>query len=139
MSYILFTLAALSCPAAPAAERAAPSREAVRPPENPTVARALEVLDSLIPLSPPRSVPAVQARDWAAQTTWFCSLRDRLRNLTALVVAPAKQGEVHPPIDPRNLEALQKEAEFESRKFTAMSRALKTRHDVAMNAIRNLK
>ena len=109
-----------------------------RPEANPTVRRALEVIDSLIktPL-PGRSTRADQTA-LAEQNAWFKSLRDRLVNLLTLVVAPAKV-EAPAPIEPKHLAALQEEAEKESQQQPVGSAALKARHDMAMTVIRELK
>jgi hypothetical protein len=119
--------------------RTAVQQPAAQPPErNPTALRALKVLDSLIPAPAPRSFTRAQTRTWANQTTWLKSLRERIRNLLSLVVAPAKVP-TPAPIDQKNLLALQEEAEKESLRFDLSSRRLKARHDAAMAAIRNMK
>jgi len=110
---------------------------AQRPERNPTALRALKVLDSLIPIPAPRSLTRAQIRTWADQTTWLKRLRERIRNLLSLVVAPATVP-TPAPIDQKHLLALQQEAEKESPQFDLSSRRLKARHDAAMTAIRNI-
>jgi len=100
--------------------------------------RAVAVLDSLIPLPAPGSLTRVQREAWTEQTTWLKSLRERVQNLLALVVAPAKV-HIHAPIDQKNLLALQAEAEQESLKFDLSNLLLKARHEAAMASIRNIK
>jgi hypothetical protein len=121
----------------PPGTTAVPGAAAQRPERNPTVVRAFEVLDSLVRAPQPR-LSAADARAWTQQKAWFTDLRARIQNLLAMVVAPAKVP-TPAPVDEKNVEALQKEAETESEKFATLVGQLKTRHDVAMNAIRNMK
>lgn len=134
----LLLLAAMPSQTPSAAKTAVPAAAAQRPVPNPTFLRAVEVFDSLIPLPRPRSLTAAQARTWMEQTTWLQSLKARIRNLLRLVVAPAKVS-TPAPIDKKNILALQEEAQQESLRFDLTSHLLKARHDVAMNAIRNLR
>lgn len=60
------------------------TKAAQRGERNPTVQRALEVLDSLIPLPAPWSLTPGQIRTWSDQPTWLTSLRERIRNLLSL-------------------------------------------------------
>ena len=113
---------------------------AKREDRNPTVIRALEVIDSLL------AHPVVLAKAGAAerevgaeQTAWFRSLRDRLASLLSLVQTPTERAAVPAPVGSKNVKALQEEATSEAVKFTSISNILKTRHDIAMNAIRNMK
>lgn len=111
---------------------------AQRPDANPTVQRAFEVIDSLIKAPLPGSPSRADGRALLEQNAWFKSLRDRLQNLLALVVAPAKV-EQPAPVEGKHLKALQEEAEKESQQQPVGSAALKARHDLAMNAIQNMK
>lgn len=104
-----------------------------------TVVGAIKVLDSLIPVPPPKSLTRAQAGTWQEHTAWLKDLKARMENLLAMVVAPAKTVAPPAPIAPKNIAALQEEAEVESRKFVLTSSLLKARHEIAMNAIRNMK
>jgi hypothetical protein len=113
---------------------------AEREDKNPTVVRALEVVDSLLTHPAPRN--ALRVADVAVateQATWFKSLRDRLTTLLTMVQTPAQRVARPAPVDDKNIKALQEEATAEAVKFTSISNILKTRHDIAMNAIRNMK
>jgi hypothetical protein len=131
--------------AAPGSQAPTPGRTAAvpapaqRPEPNPTVARALEVLDSLIPLPPPAAASAADRRAWTEQTSWLRSLRGRIQTLVSLVVSPAEKVAPPAPITSRNIKALQDEAERESAELPAAGAAVRARHDHAMSAIRNLK
>jgi len=120
------------------ARAAVPADTAHLQERNPTAVRALKVLDSLIPTPAPRSLTPAQVRTWTEQTAWLKSLRERIRNLLSLVVAPATVP-TPAPIDQKNLLALQKEAEEESLRFALTSPWLQARHDAAIGAIRKIK
>ena len=136
---ILFAFAALPLQTPSLITTAPPQLGAQRPPAaDSNAVRALKVIDSLIPLPPPRSLAAGQARVWSEQTVWLKTLRERIRSLLSLVVAPAKVP-TPAPIDQKNAAALLKEAEEESLKFDLSSPPIRARHEAAMNAIRNLK
>lgn len=113
---------------------------AVREDRNPTVVRALEVVDSLLthPIAP-RTLRGADVAVATEQATWFKSLRDRLTSLLTMVQTPAQRVAPPAPVDDKNIKALQEEATAEAVKFTSISNVLKTRHDIAMNAIRNMK
>ena len=96
------------------------------------------MLDSLISVPAPRSLTVAERRTWSEQTTWLKSIKDRIGNLLALVVAPATVP-TPAPIDQKNLLALEQEAEQESLKFDLSSPPVRARHEAAMNAIRSMK
>ena len=104
-----------------------------------TVIRALAVLDSLIPLRAPGSLSAAEQRTWAEQTEWLKTLKGRIESLLSLVVTPAESVAVPAPVERKNIKALQEEAEQESAKLVLSSAPLRSRHDVAMMAIRAMK
>jgi len=104
-----------------------------------TVIRALAVLDSLIPLRAPGSLSAAEQRTWAEQTEWLKTLKGRIETLLSLVVTPAESVAVPAPVERKNIKALQDEAEQESAKLVLSSAPLRSRHDVAMSAIRAMK
>ena len=136
---IMCAFAALPLHTLPPTTTAVPQLAAQRPPTSDSNAvRALKVIDSLIPLPPPRSLAAGESRVWSEQTAWLKTLRERLRTLLSLVVAPAKVP-TPAPIDQKNALALQKEAEEESLKFELSSPPVRARHEAAMNAIRDMK
>ncbi len=93
----------------------------------------------MIPEPAPKSLTGAQARTWLELTDWLKSLNARIENLLALVVAPAQKVAPPAPIDPKNIKALQDEAATESQRFTFTSGLLQTRHDRAMNAIRDMR
>lgn len=118
---------------------AVPQLTAQRPPaEDSNAVRALKVIDSLIGLPTPGSLAAGPFRIWSEQTAWLKTVRERIRTLLSLVVAPAKVP-TPAPIDQKNVLALQKEAEEESQKFDLSSPPIKARHEAAMTVIRNMK
>ena len=104
-----------------------------------TVLRALAVLDSLIPLRAPGSLSAAERRTWGEQTEWLKTLKGRIESLLSLVVTPAESVAVPAPVERKNIKALQEEAEQESAKLVLSSAPLRSRHDAAMTAIRNMK
>ena len=135
---LLLLVAATPAPPASRLETAGQAEIAQQGVRDSAAHHAVAVLDSLIPLRAPRSLGTLQRQTWTEQTTWLKSLRERVQNLLSLVVAPAKV-HVHAPIDQKNLEALQAEAEQESLKFDLTAPSLKARHEAAMASIRNIK
>jgi hypothetical protein len=111
---------------------------AQRPDANPTVLRALEVIDSVTRSPLPGAASRADGRALTEQNAWFRTLRDRLQNLLSLVVAPAKV-EQPAPVEGKHLKALQEEAEKESQQQPVGSAALRARQDRVMEAIRNMK
>jgi hypothetical protein len=105
---------------------------------NPAAQLAVRVLDSLLSVPAPVSLTVAERRTWSEQTTWLKSLKDRIRNLLSMVVAPATVP-TPAPIDQKNVLALQQEAEQESLKFDLSSPPLRARHEAAMNALRKMK
>jgi len=105
---------------------------------NPAAQLAVRVLDSLISLPAPVSLTVAERRTWSEQTTWLKSLKDRIRNLLSMVVAPATVP-TPAPIDQKNVLALQQEAEQESLKFDLSSPPIRARHEAALKAIRSIK
>lgn len=132
--------AALACQNPTPGRPGSASVASARADRNPTVVQALEVMDSLIQHPAPRALlrPG-DAAVAAEQTAWFKSLRDRLTTMLSLVRTPAERVAPPAPVDDKNIKALQSESTAEAVKFTSLSNVLKTRHDIAMNAIRNMK
>lgn len=109
----------------------------------------LEAVATAIDQPAPKGLSAADQRSYAAQTVWLKSVQDRLKPLAAAsdVTVPRdvatgqssgkrQHGEVKITKEWR---ALQNTFEQESHQFDALQGALKARHDIAMNAIRNLK
>ena len=139
LASVMLGLAALSWQNPTPSTRPVPPAISHRPARDSAIVSAWKVIDSLIPLRAPKSLTQEQAKAWLEQTDWLKSLNARIENLIDLVVAPAQRVAPPAPIDPKNIKALQDEAVAESRRFTFTSELLQTRHDKAMNAIRNMK
>lgn len=96
-------------------------------------------LDRLIVQAGPRKMTLDEQAAWRAQSDWLKSVRSRLadyrgklmRQDTAMVEEMAAMN--------MQFLALRQASEKESRKFQTLSNASKARHDIAMNAIRNLR
>jgi hypothetical protein len=96
-------------------------------------------LDRLIVQAGPRKMTLDEQAAWRAQSDWLKSVRSRLANYrgkltrqdTAMVEKMAAMN--------MQFLALRQASEKESRKFQTLSNASKARHDIAMNAIRNLR
>lgn len=113
-----------------------------------SIPHVLERVTSAIDQPMPEGLAPAEQRRYAAQTQWLESVRNRIEAMAIRtgVVQPrdqvsgratgrrASQAEVQKEID-----TLQKTLETESRRFTTLSNVMKARHDVAMNAIRNMK
>lgn len=133
-----------------------------------TLPHVLEVVGQAIDQPVPAGLSAADQRAWAAQTEWLRSVRSRLEayGVKTGAIAPrdAASGQatgkrVAAPRDAASgqatgkrvaapgdstgtdgeLETLRQGIEREGQKYTTLSNVMKTRHDVAMNAIRNLK
>jgi hypothetical protein len=132
------------------------------------LAAAVATLDQLIASPRPAGLSRAEAATWDEQTAWLRSVSDRYRPLgtaygganlaapfipggavvSAAITGPAPAPPARPgasaaapslaELDAQFL-ALQQAVQNESRRFQTLSNASKARHDVAMNAIRNLK
>ena len=108
----------------------------------------LEAVGKSIDLPAPDGQSGADQKSYAAQTVWLRSVRRRIEPLVA--------HEAQAPRDMANGQASEKRQhgevviikewgplraafEREGRQFESLSGVLKTRHDIAMNAIRNLK
>ena len=99
---------------------------------------------------PPGLTPAEQ-KAYQEHTEWLKSVESRLNQLTHTVRPPrdastgqasgreSSIGQVSEGVKAPDVDLLKKQIEEESRKFTTLSNVLKTRHDIAMNAIRNMR
>ncbi len=98
-----------------------------------SVAGTIAVLDSLIRVAPPPPPPGLtpaQRQEWSRHTTWLRGVRTQL--LPFLRPSdPAKAANL--------LLVLQAKLLADARPITPSFPALKTRHDAAMNAIRNMR
>jgi hypothetical protein len=113
-----------------------------------SIPHVLERVSSAIDQPMPEGLSPAEQRRYVAQTEWLESVRNRIEvmGIRTGVMQPrdqvsgratgrrATQAEVQ-----QEIEALTKAIETESRRFTTLSNVMKARHDVAMNAIRNMK
>ena len=114
------------------------------------VQTAVATLDTQVALAPPRGLTAVQLSEWKEHGTWLSSLRERYANFLAenggafgdsAGLAGTAGADLMKKMAQMNMQflALQEATQMESRKFQSISNASKARHDIAMNAIRNIK
>jgi bifunctional pyridoxal-dependent enzyme with beta-cystathionase and maltose regulon repressor activities len=103
-------------------------------------------LDRLIVQAGPRKMTLDEQAAWRAQSDWLKSVRSRLADyhekLTAAFGRELPNGAAMvDEMAAMNMQflALREASEKESRKFQTLSNASKARHDIAMNAIRNLR
>ncbi len=94
---------------------------------NPSVSRALKVLDSLIAVPAPQ-LPPTQLKVWNQQTSWFQSIKQTMQQQVRMKTKPDS-----------TWIKLQQQYERESQQFQMLSNILKARHEAAMNAIRNIR
>jgi hypothetical protein len=107
----------------------------------------LEAVGQAIDMPMPAGLSAADQQAYAAHTEWLKSVRRRVEVLKSNVAAPAdaageqsSEKRQHGAITiTKQWERLQATIEEESRKFNTLSNASKARHDIAMNAIRNMK
>jgi hypothetical protein len=119
-----------------------------------TLPHVLDTVGKLIDQPMPKGLSPADQKAYAAQTAWLKTVRSRLQALNtksavadAQVTAPrdAASGQAtgkrqhKPMVLHTEITTLQQSVEGESKQFTATSQVLKARHDIAMNAIRNLK
>jgi hypothetical protein len=98
-------------------------------------------IESAINIPPPNTLTKTQLDEWRKQTQWLIKVQkqmsDHKKSLGTL-----KQGEtMESHMAQMNMQflALQEATQMESRKFQTLSNASKARHDIALNAIRNMK
>jgi hypothetical protein len=99
---------------------------------------AVAALDTLIASPRPAGLTRAETATWDEQTAWLRSVSDRYRPLGASYGNASLAASSVAELDLQFL-TLQQAVQSESRKFQTLSNASKARHDVAMNAIRNLK
>ncbi|MBA2292765.1 MAG: hypothetical protein H0W15_09970 [Gemmatimonadales bacterium] len=113
------------------------------------VPHVLEVTRLAIATPAPKGLGAAEARAYAAETAWLVTVRDRLEAaaIEYNVIPPrdAAQGQAtgkrqHKPMEViAHFDAMRKALEAEGARFNTLTNASKARHDMAMNAIRNMK
>ena len=114
------------------------------------VQAAVATLDKQLALEPPRGLTAAELSEWKEHGAWLSSLRERYANFLAenggaFGDTPGLAGKAGADMMKKmaqmNMQflALQEATQMESRKFQTLSNASKARHEIAMNAIRNIK
>ncbi len=113
------------------------------------VPHVLEVIRTTIAAPAPKGLSAGDAKEYAAETAWLITVRDRLETSAVEygVVSPrdAASGlptgkRQHKPMEVTiHFDAIRKTFEAEGARFNTLSNASRARHDIAMNAIRNMK
>ncbi len=109
----------------------------------------LEAVATAIDQPAPKGLSAADQRSYAAQTAWLKTVQDRLKPLAAAsdVTVPRDAASGMPTgkrqhgslVIVKEWGVLQTTFERESHQFDALQGVMKARHDIAMNAIRNLK
>jgi hypothetical protein len=102
------------------------------------LAAALAEIDKLIASPMPVGLSRAESAAWDEQTAWLRSVSDRYRPLGASYGSANLSARSVAELDMQFL-ALQQVIQSENRRFQTLSNASRARHDVAMNAIRNLK
>ncbi len=98
-------------------------------------------LESAINMPPPNTLTKVQLDQWRKQTQWLIKIQKQMSDHKKSL-GIIKQGEtIEMHMAQMNMQflALQEATQMESRKFNTLSNASKARHDIALNAIRNMK
>lgn len=102
-------------------------------------------LDRLVVQAGPRKMTPDEQAAWRAQSDWLKSVRSRLADYRGKLTAVGRElpngAAMVEKMAAMNMQflALRQASEKESRKFQTLSNASKARHDIAMNAIRNLR
>lgn len=100
-----------------------------------------KTLENLVIQAPPKQSSKTELEQWRKQTQWFSVTRKKYSDYK-LDLTKVKQGEsLETHMAQMNMQflALQEGIQMESRKFQTLSNASKARHDIALNAIRNMK
>ncbi len=113
------------------------------------IPHVLEVTRVAIAAPAPKGLSAAEAQAYADETSWLITVRDRLEAAAVKydLVSPrdpasgmATGKRQHKPMDITiHFDAMRKTFEAEGKRFNTLSNASKARHDMAMNAIRNMK
>lgn len=109
----------------------------------------LEKVDAAISQPVPTGLSPADAKSWTAETAWLKSARSRIEalGLKAGIIAPRDQSsgmatgrrQHQPAVITKSVDSLRTVLEAEARQFNTLSNASKARHEIAMNAIRNMK
>ena len=110
----------------------------------------LEALDQAIVQPAPAGLSAGEGKAYGAETEWLKGARRRIEQLGTRVgiiaprdastgMATGRRRQYQPVEIAKEIEALKAALERESRQFNTLSNASKSRHEIAMNAIRNMK
>jgi hypothetical protein len=104
-----------------------------------SIDKAVASLTELIAQPAPRGLSSADQQQWAEQTKWLTSLKERYSSFGQS--QGLNGGDLVQEMASMNTEflALQAATQKESRRFQTLSTASKARHDLAMNAIRNIK
>jgi hypothetical protein len=105
-----------------------------------TIQSAIGILNDLVAETPPGGLSRPERAAYDRHTAWLLDVRDRLEAHVGLRNQVSGSGMVA-EMTRMNQEflELQQAVQSESRKYQTLSNASKARHDVAMNAIRNMK
>ncbi len=115
-----------------------------------SVQAAIDVLDQQIAVPVPDKQSSAQVAEWKEHGAWLASVRERYANFLAqnggafggtpglVGTAGADMAKQMAQMNTQFL-ALQEATQTESRRFQTLSNASKARHDIALNAIRNMK
>jgi hypothetical protein len=108
-----------------------------------TVSRVRALLDSLGGLPTPPDAPAADRPVAVKFSSWLRQSAERVAALAALANKsarpPAAGARAAPVPYSQRAQTLQQKLLAEAVKYSMISNTLKTRHDIAMNAIRNMK
>ena len=104
-----------------------------------SIDQAVARLSELIAQPMPKGLSPDNQQQWAEQTTWFTNLKDRYSSFGQS--KGLNGGDMIQEMAAMNKEflALQTATQKESRRFQVLSNASKARHEIAMNAIQNIK
>ena len=113
------------------------------------VQAAVKTLDEQIAIPRPAGLTRAQVYEWQEHGAWLSSLRERYANFLAenggnfgdTAGLRTAGTDLIKRMAAMNLQflKLQEATEAEARRFQTLSNASKARHEIAMNAIRNLK
>jgi len=112
-----------------------------------SVQAAISVLDTQIATPAPRGLARAELAQWKEHGAWLSSVRTRFADFLAQnggnfgASAGLNGADMAQKMAEMNSQflALQEATQKESRRFQTLSNASKARHDIAMNAIRNIK
>ena len=113
------------------------------------IPHVLEAVDKAIQEPMPAGLNPADQQQYTAETEWLKAARTRIESLgvkLGVITAPEPSSgmatgrrQYRPDEITMQVDALKQALIAESRKFNTMSNASKVRHDIAMNAIRNMK